>query len=212
MKELKVKLTLIEETLGTASNNKNIHADYIASKAPDAVKREEEIEAIGVDAEIEKSMTVFPRDYEGNPFIWDYQIRGFFKDACGMLSRVPDTKSKALKAYKKIIDGTIFVKERQIPFEMSGDMGNCQRPLRGMTAQGERISLANSETIPKGSTITFTIQCLNDSHVDVVKEWLNYGRVRGLGQWRNSGKGKFFWELLEEKKCSFDDFITDTDV
>ena len=80
---MKVRLTLIEEILGTASGNKNIHADYIASKAPDAAKREEEIEAIGVDAEIEKSMTVFPRDNEGQPFIWDYQIRGFFKDGAG---------------------------------------------------------------------------------------------------------------------------------
>ena len=207
MKEMKVRLTLIEEILGTASGNKNIHADYIASKAPDAAKREEEIEAIGVDAEIEKSMTVFPRDNEGQPFIWDYQIRGFFKDACGMLRRVSKTKSSAMKAYKKIIDGSIFVKERQIPFDMVGEIGNCQRPLRGQTAQGERISLANSETIPSGSSITFTIQCLNDGDMETVKEWLNYGRVRGLGQWRNSGKGKFYWELLEEKTAGFDDFI-----
>ena len=208
MKELKVKLTLIDEILGTASNNKNLHADYIASKAPDAVKREEEIEAIGVDAEIEKSMTVFPRNVEGSPFVWDYQIRGFFKDACGMLRRITKTKSSAMKAYKKIIDGNIFVKERQIPFDMAGCMGSCQRPLRGQTPQGERISLANSETIPAGSSITFTIQCLNDGDTDTVKEWLNYGRVRGLGQWRNSGKGKFYWELIEEKQLSFDDFIT----
>lgn len=208
MKELVVKLTLMEEILGTASNNKNIHADYIASKAPDAAKREEEIEAIGVDAEIEKSMTVFPRNNEEQPFIWDYQIRGFFKDACGMLRRVSKTKSSAMKAYKKIIDGNIFVKERQIIFDATGEIGNCQRPLRGQTAQGERISLANSETIPAGSSITFTIQCLNDGDAETVKEWLNYGRVRGLGQWRNSGKGKFYWELLEERQCSFDDFIT----
>jgi hypothetical protein len=43
--------------------------------------------------------------------------------------------------------------------------------------------------------------------METVKEWLNYGRVRGLGQWRNSGKGKFYWELLEEKTAGFDDFI-----
>ena len=54
MKELKVKVTLTEEMLGTASNNKEIHSEYIASKAPDAKSKEEEIEAIGVDAEIEK--------------------------------------------------------------------------------------------------------------------------------------------------------------
>lgn len=194
MKEMKVKLTLTEEILGTASNNPEIHSEFIASKAPDAQSREEEIEAIGVNAEVEKSMTVFPRDENGNPIFWDYQVKGFFKDACGMLRKVSKTKSSGIKAYKKEIDGLIFVQERQIPFIYEGNMGNCQRPLRAQTAQGERISLANSETIPVGATLEFTVECLVDSDMDAVREWLDYGRRRGLGQWRNSGKGRFTWE------------------
>ena len=194
MKEMKVKLTLTEEILGTASNNPEIHSEFIASKAPDAQSREEEIEAIGVNAEVEKSMTVFPRDENGNPIFWDYQVKGFFKDACGMLRKVSKTKSSGIKAYKKEIDGLIFVQERQIPFIYVGDMGNCQRPLRAQTAQGERISLANSETIPAGATLEFTVECLVDSDMDAVREWLDYGRLRGLGQWRNSGKGRFTGE------------------
>ena len=196
MKEMKVKLTLTEEILGTASNNPEIHSEFIASKAPDAQSREEEIEAIGVNAEVEKSMTVFPRDENGNPIFWDYQVKGFFKDACGMLRKVSKTKSSGIKAYKKEIDGLIFVQERQIPFIYVGDMGNCQRPLRAQTAQGERISLANSETIPAGATLEFTVECLVDSDMDAVREWLDYGRLRGLGQWRNSGKGRFTWEEI----------------
>lgn len=27
-------------------------------------------------------------------------------------------------------------------------------------------------------------------------EWLDYGKLRGLGQWRNSGKGRFTYEIL----------------
>ena len=27
-------------------------------------------------------------------------------------------------------------------------------------------------------------------------EWLDYGQLRGLGQWRNSGKGRFRYTLL----------------
>ena len=196
MKEMKVKLTLTEEILGTASNNPEIHSEFIASKAPDAQSREEEIEAIGVNAEVEKSMTVFPRDENGNPIFWDYQVKGFFKDACGMLRKVSKTKSSGIKAYKKEIDGLIFVQERQIPFIYVGDMGNCQRPLRAQTAQGERISLANSETIPAGATLEFTVECLVDSDMDAVREWFDYGRLRGLGQWRNSGKGRFTWEEI----------------
>lgn len=36
-------------------------------------------------------MTVFPRDKDGTPFIWDYQMKGMFKDACGGLRSVPKT-------------------------------------------------------------------------------------------------------------------------
>lgn len=196
MKEMKVRITLLEELLGTASNNREIHSEFIASKAPDAKSREEEIAAIGTDAEIEKSMTVFPKDENGNPFYFDYQVRGFFKDACGMLRKVTGTKSSGLKAYKKEIDGLIFINERRIPINFDGEIGNCQRPLRAQTAQGERISLANSETIPAGATMEFTIQCLVDADMAAVREWLDYGKLRGLGQWRNSGKGRFSWEEI----------------
>lgn len=34
--ELKVRLTFFEEVLGTASNNPEIHDEFIASKAPDS--------------------------------------------------------------------------------------------------------------------------------------------------------------------------------
>jgi len=196
MKEMKVRITLLEELLGTASNNREIHSEFIASKAPDAKSREEEIEAIGVDAEVEKSMTVFPRDENGKPFFWDYQWKGMFKDSCGMLRKVTGTKSSGLKAYKKEIDGLIFINERRIPINFDGEIGNCQRPLRAQTAQGERISLANSETIPAGATMEFTIQCLVDADMAAVIEWLDYGKLRGLGQWRNSGKGRFSWEVI----------------
>jgi hypothetical protein len=48
--EMKVKIKFLEEVLGTASANPDIHREYIASKAPDAESIEEEVAAIGVDA------------------------------------------------------------------------------------------------------------------------------------------------------------------
>ena len=197
MKEIKVKLTFLEEVLGTASADKEIHDKFIAANAPDAPSRKEEIEALGVEEVIEKSMTVFPRNADGKPIFWDYQIKGFFKDACGMLRKVPNSASSKIKAYKKEIDGLIFVKEREIPIIFDGEIGSCQRPLRAQTAQGERVALANSETVPAGSTIEFTIQLMCDTHEKAVREWLDYGVFRGIGQWRNSGKGKFEWSELE---------------
>lgn len=197
MKEIRVKLEFIEEILGTAPTNEDIYRDFIASKSADALKREEEVAAIGVEEVVEKGMTVFPRNENKKPIFWDYQIKGFFKDACGMLARVPGTASNKLKAFKKIIDGLIFVSPRQIEITTVEEIGKCERPLRAQTAQGERIALAISESIKPGATIEFDITVLSDDHEKAVIEWLDYGILRGLGQWRNSGKGRFTYKIIE---------------
>lgn len=201
MKQIKVKLTFTEKCLGTASNNKNLHGDYIASKAPNAKSKEEEIAAIGVEEYAEKQMTVFPRDNAGNPFFWDYQIKGFFKDTCSALQKCKGEEfSKAscgMKAFKKIIDGVIFIEERKIPINLhGGEIEILERPLRANTPMGERVSIATSETIPAGSEIIFTITCLSDQYANAIKEWLDYGRYRGLGQWRNASFGRFNYEVI----------------
>lgn len=198
--EIRVRLTFMDEVLGTASGNPDIHGEYIASKAPNPKSITEEIEAIGEEAVKEKGMTVFPRNKEGKPILWDYQVKGFFKDTCSALRKVKGSQSSKIKAFKKEIDGLIFINEREIPYEFNGETGECQRPLRANTAQGERVSIAHSETVPAGATVEFTINLLCDSHEQAVREWLDYGRLRGLGQWRNSGKGRFLWEELDEKE------------
>lgn len=198
MKELKVKLTFFEEVLGTASADPEIHAEFIASKAPDAPSREEEIASIGVEEAIGKSMTVFPRNKNGQPILYDYQIKGFFKNAAKAMYAIGgDSK---LTSYKTKIDNLIFINERQILLQMPDGqgIGNCQRPLRGQTAQGERIALANSETCPAGTTIEFTIKILLDSLQKNVIEWLDYGELNGIGQWHNSGKGRFTYKILND--------------
>ena len=202
MKTKTIEITFTEEALGTASANPDIHDEFIASKAPDAPSRDEELSALieteGLEEATEKQMTVFARSPEGNPVMWDYQIKGFFKDACGMLRRVDGTKSKKLTAFKKVIDGLIFVSPRQIPLRLpeGAEMGVCQRPLRAQTAQGERVALASSETVPAGTTMQLTVKCLNDKDMELVDEWLDYGELRGLSQWRNSGKGTFCWHEI----------------
>ena len=197
MKEIKAKITFTEELLGTASSDPEVHKTYIASKAPNAPKLEEEVEALGVDNIAEKSMTIFPRDKDGNPILWDYQIKGFFKDSCSALRKVTGTVSSKIKAYKKEIDGLIFVFPREIKINLNGEIGICERPLRAQTAQGERVALASSETVPAGSSAKITIRCLSDAHEKAVREWLDYGQLKGLGQWRNSGKGRFSWEEIK---------------
>ena len=197
MKTMKIRITFIEPILGTWPADPEIASRFISSKAPDAATIEEEIAALGAEAVEERGKTVFPRLDDGTPFLYDYQIKGFFKDACGMLARVKGTKSSGIKAYKKIIDGLIFPQPRCIPFLGDYTIRNCQRPLRAQTAQGERISLSNSEEISAGAVIEFDVLIFDDAHEAAVKEWLDYGSVRGIGQWRNSGKGRFVWQRLD---------------
>ena len=209
MKRVDVKLTFLEGILGTSSADPEIYTRFIGAKALDTASVEEEVEALGAESIVERGTTVFPRDDDGTPFLYDYQIKGFFKDACSMLSRLsekdPETgkKKKAknesgkLTAYKKVIDGLIFVEPRKIRLESPGPVTICQRPLRAQTAQGERVALSSSEELPAGTTVTMTIICMDDSHWAAVEEWLNYGIFRGIGQWRNSGKGRFAWEVLD---------------
>ena len=217
MKRMHVKLTFTEPVLGTWPSNQNIAREFIASKSPDAASIEDEVAAIGADAVAEKGMTVFPRNEAGQPVLYDYQVKGFFKDACGMLSRVGGktetgkkravNESGKISAYKKVIDGLIFVQPRMIPIRCTGDIRECQRPLRAQTAQGERNSLASSEEIAAGAKLEFSILVMSDDLVPAVKEWLSYGKLRGLGQWRNSGKGRFLCEILEERAAEFSDIL-----
>jgi len=203
MKSMKVKLTFLEPVLGTCPNDEEIYTRFIGDKAPDAPSLAEEVEALGDDVVAERGTTVFPRDDDGTPIFWNYQIEGFFKGTCGFLRTVPDTLSSKVKAYKKTIDGRIFVEGaegksnptgRKIRINNAFPMGLRQRPLRAQTPQGERISLACSEEIPAGAWCEFEVMCLIDSDMDLVKEWLDFGRYNGIGQWRNSGAGRFSWE------------------
>lgn len=194
---LKVKMIFDEEVLGTASANPDIHRDYIASNAPDAMKLKEEVEAIGEEEVFEKGMTVFSKDENGNPLVWDYQIKGYFKDSIKQLRNIPKSKCSAIKNYKQKVDGLVFPAPRKIMIEQGGDMGICQRPLRASTAQGERVALASSETVPVGSSITFDVKLLDPSLEKPILEALDYGRLHGFGQWRNSGKGRFHYEILD---------------
>ena len=83
------------------------------------------------------------------------------------------------------------------------------------------MALGHSETAPEGSVLEFEIvymqtKAVIERHADgrgmakepgkktptkidqiraCVIEWLEYGALRGLGQWRNSGKGRFEFEI-----------------
>ena len=80
------------------------------------------------------------------------------------------------------------------------EIGVCERPLRASTPQCEVTAIAISEEISAGATLTFDIVLLSDDHEALVREWLDYGRLSGIGQWRNSGKGRFVWEEIKSEE------------
>lgn len=190
------KITFTDELLGTMPGNREIFADYVAKKA-ETLDEEAEAIPINADEELEKGTTVFPRTADDKPFIWDYQLRGYFKEACKFLKKVTGTKSSKEKAYKQKIDGCIFVRDRQNVIEVNGEIGICERSLRASTPQGDRIALSRSESVPEGSSVTFTVQCMIKADIALVDEWMEYGRLHGTGQWRNAGKGRFTYEVIE---------------
>jgi hypothetical protein len=208
MEKIKVRVTFLDEILGTLPDNGETYRDIILDKSP-AFDREAdmaELEAIeAVDEGNEPGTTVFPRDGDGKPCLYDYQVRGFFKGACAALSRADKSSASGkIKAYKKVIDGNVFVLPRMIPLEYEPDdeegMRICARPLRAQTARGERIAIARSETVPPGASLEFEVTVLGD-YAGAVREWLDYGRYSGIGQWRNSGKGRFEWEEIKTADC-----------
>ena len=210
---LKVRIKWIDDVLGSTPGDPQIHETYIASKAPDAMSIKEEIEAVGMDEVIAKGKTIFPK-VDGEPVLWSYQVRGFFKSACAALKMDDDSESSKVTAYKKLIDRAVFVfpdaddrTGRAIRIHTDEPISDCPRSLRASTPQGERTAIADSERISQGAWADFDVVLLTDkiqikgktylSLVDLVKEWLDYGEFCGIGQWRSSGKGAFVWEERE---------------
>lgn len=203
MKTMKVRVTLTEEMLGTSCNNKDVAKEFHTSKSADSAKMEEELAALPAEALENKAKTVFPRDENGRPFVYDYMIRGHLKEVIGIKCETMENPIKVGKTklskytHKRIVDNFVFVRPRKII--LSQPVGeDCVRPLRAETMRGERVALATSETVPAGTTLEFEIIDMTGSKefAELLKECLDFGQWKGLGQWRNSGKGTYSFEIL----------------
>lgn len=141
---MKVKITLLEEVLGSSPSNEELLATYIASKAPTSDLTTEEVDNIKAQ-NAEDRITVFPKTADGTPFLYDYQVKGMFKDSCKMLAKAGKAgyaggkACAAIKAYKQAIDGLIFVTPREIPYDLHGmKVDFCERPC------GRKLRWANA--------------------------------------------------------------------
>lgn len=200
---MKVRLTFTEQLLGTLAANKELASEFIASKHPNG-GAEDENEVIQAIEAIEQASTVFPKDDKGI-FVWDYQVKGFFKDATlAIITSGKYTQEKLKKmgmtkySYKRTIDHHLFITPRKIYLQLpeGAKTSFIERPLRAETMKGERIALARSEAAPAGTILEIEISSINDVIWPMVEDCLEYGALRGLGQWRNSGCGRFSCEKL----------------
>lgn len=214
METMRVRLTFIDSILGGEPGDAALHETYIQGQIPEdqydpetlkAIK-EEEIQAL-MEGD-QKGKTVFYRNKDGEPCLKNNHIKGFFKSACAALKSDKDNLSSKMTSYKKEIDTKIFVfadandkSNRFIPIQGYGEIKSCQRPLRAQTMQGERVAIADSEEIGEGAYIEFDVVMLKHDKKpigrELIEEWLDFGLLNGLGQWRNSGHGAFTYEVLE---------------
>ncbi len=198
---MKVKVTFDEPLLGTVSGNKELAEGYILANNPNGIAQDEQDGLVDVEGEIEKSSTFFYRDGDKEPILMDYQVKGFFKDACEQMIHSGAFTKDELRGprltqylYKKTIDKQIFVFPRLIKLQGWKSSGFLERPLRAETMKGERICLARSEIAPVGTWVEIEIVTMNEGLGKYVEQWLKYGKLFGMGQWRSGGYGRFHWE------------------
>lgn len=199
-----IHLDLIDDILGTLPGDSEIYETYIGKNAPDAMTLQEELENITTEEAVEKGMTMFPKNKDGKPIMYTYQIKGFMKSAARTMAKYKDSVTKTTTSQHIVeIDKHIFVwpdatkkAGREIVIHTDQPIATCQRPLRANGPQGERVALACSECIRAGAFMEFDIEMFDKDDWPMVKEWLDYGVYNGLGQWRNSGKGAFTWHEM----------------
>lgn len=204
----KVKLTFTEPVLGTVPKSKEVYKNHVQDQAIRKARKmgvelteemlQQELDSVMNGANEEKGWTGFHVNPDGLPSIYDYAIKGFFKEACSSLRQIPKSRSSKLTAYKKKVDGLVFAQPRLIPLIVPDgqELDWLERPLRAQTAQGERVALAISDTAPIGTRMEFEVKILGVIKEDLLRDWLDYGALKGLGQWRSGGYGSFEYEIV----------------
>jgi len=190
-----VKFTFITELLGTQPS-RDIATEYLAGKFIENGGMLPEDELTSLPEMVERGTTVFHR-VAGQPVMWNYQIKGFVKEAGRLLSGMKTVGS--VKALRSKIDNFVFVEPRFIPINLlSGtEIGYLERPLRAETAQGPRVAIARSEMIPAGAWVECRFRVIEQSPIteDILRELLTYAELKGFGQWRNGGYGQATFEM-----------------
>lgn len=192
-KTYKLKVTFLTSLLGTQPQ-KDVATEYLSAEVNRANGGAglPDDELVTLPEMLEKGTTAFHR-LDGRPIYYDYQVKGFIKEAGGVFNGL-----RGVKNLRSKIDNLVFVAPRQILLHLpeGGQETFCERPLRAMTAQGPRTSLARSEELPAGTWFECEVEVFDGMISEpLLRDLFSYGEKKGLGQWRNGGHGRFMFEL-----------------
>jgi hypothetical protein len=179
--------------LGTQPQ-KDVASEFIGAKFIDNGGKMESDELETLDSSLEKGTTAFYK-LDGKPIFYDYQVKGFLKEAGRTFNGLYGVKSLRSK-----IDNMVFLKPRQILIQIPDgkEIEYLERPLRAETAQGPRVGLARSEMLPEGTKFKCIIEVYRSQiNYDILRDLLTYGSNKGIGQWRNGGYGRFDFTLTK---------------
>lgn len=190
----RVKVTFTTSVLGTQPQ-KDVATEFITSKATDPETGElpeDELQTLPVA--LEKGTTAFHK-LDGKPIMYDYQVKGFVKETGSVFNGL-----RGVKNLKSKLENFVFVTPRQIELHLpeGGAITFLERPLRGMTAQGPRTSLARSEELPAGTWFECVLEVFPGQISEpLLRDLFEYGTRRGFLQWRNGGHGRFEFEMTQ---------------
>lgn len=145
---LSTAIRLFEPMLGSTSGNPNIQAEFVQKQLEDAAKKKEELACIRTQTPesptpaevadaVERTSTVFFSDKRGL-FLFDYQVRGFIKEATLALIELGDCAISKW-AYKKACDSFIFVLPRRV-YLLRPSVVIDKLPNRGMWEEAQKIT------------------------------------------------------------------------
>lgn len=197
-------LLTTERLLGTCPP-KEAYRNYILSKAPVPDDEETLAELDSVQTSVggdDGPVTGFHRDADGI-YLLDYQVKGFLKESGNnMKGHVWNAKTKkcsGIKNLKSKLDNFVFVFPRWIWLAQQ-PAGQFARPLRAETAMGPRVCIATSEYLDPGIEIRVKISIMPNQEIgwETIAQLLDYGRYKGIGQFRNGSFGRFEYREVAE--------------
>lgn len=156
--------------------------------------------------------TVFFRNSDGLPFIRGHMVKGHMKAASEAIYRATKKEKKekgegregkwmdSISINKSLLNQQISVSydckiEGDVERDSNGKPVYLTRSLR----TGQETALTSSEYIKAGAKIIFELTVLGDVFTpEILAELFEYGKISGLGQWRNSGHGQFVVDSVKK--------------